>query len=771
MVPLYSDDTGRIPSAYRRALLDQFTNVGSLQKQLSYLKLYASTFSHPIAITALAPRFLASPNSDALFDLALKRSTDADGDIALFHLLVDLNDEIRATNGIVLNTHIKNASAAKVTAYKQQKRARTLRPNPAGPYHWQVITQGNLSYFGVPTPCPPCIALFLDCTTPLDSYDFSLLKGVERVIVVPTSFDFTDERIETLGNSLEEVGISKAKIEVQSCLRTRMAPYSEAETEVSAFCDRVSEKLFRFAATAAERTSPLHPAIRKTLSLNLSDGLYRAAQSYVATLKIAHSLRDANADIGFVTTNHDYAGALSLLRPCWLVSHRVPPQSALSPTAPPLLNKELLLTTAMLDLKPEIDAAVARYFASPTKRPQIIIATNTRMATYRKAVDIVQPELSSYFEVLKLDFAPQKQEKTASLNSDEYLYGLLRKCDERLALTAKNTIRILLSRSLNDMEVGGLPARFVYRTLSAAAVRLCESQISLFREFSVLRSHFSKAPPALLLAIPGRVAQVRCAIQAAKAEGVPTADLQCLFVSRMPRYRAPITDHVLAMDRQTARLYTEHFGVEAEDIEVVGSLLLDDELASIKTKNMKKTAAMRPEFTKNCDVFTYALQTLPEATLFSWTQALATALSKRKDVALCIKLHPGHSASLREKLKTLLSDFPNLPSRTYHNTPLTDVLGFSDVLLTHYSNVGITARAMGIPVLSLPAPDGLQGIDLSELGISTPVNSEEDLNEKLGLALTGNQASPYFSENLEMGDGAALSRVLKAIRAAAELTS
>jgi hypothetical protein len=243
------------------------------------------------------------------------------------------------------------------------------------------------------------------------------------------------------------------------------------------------------------------------------------------------------------------------------------------------------------------------------------------------------------------------------------------------------------------------------------------------RARALLRSYC----PDFVCAYPGADLAARVLVGAAREIGIPTFDVQSIFISGHPRVRAhwsDTADYIMAMDSGFAKTLIETMGWRADHVIVTGSPRLD---AAVQSKlDLDKPVARRrfPQLREGAHVVSYFTQFSQRDTSLNAVATLASAAADIPGLEIAIKLHPrlqAHEVAQIEDFVANLSQevrcFVLKSGNSY------DLIRASDVVVTHYSNIALEAAVLQRPVMLfnlerefLPPP-----MNIGEWGIGAPV--------------------------------------------------
>ncbi|MDD2869325.1 hypothetical protein [Neomegalonema sp.] len=241
-----------------------------------------------------------------------------------------------------------------------------------------------------------------------------------------------------------------------------------------------------------------------------------------------------------------------------------------------------------------------------------------------------------------------------------------------------------------------------------------------------LKGLFKTSPPALLLAQPTRNIPNRIIAQTAQDCGVKVVEAMSVYMSRMPRYRRPAADLVLAIDTFSEDLLTGHFGMSPDQVRIIGSLRFEEgrqRLAQIPTNPFVKPGEKT--------IMVVTQNTVLDSNLAILWQSL-NLLRKMKlpEMRLVVKMHPvepeHHGLAyaqeinrfkLQSQVRVTRNDDPYLLAQA------------STLVVSKFSNLILEAAALGVP-----------GLVLAEKNSPLPVPFD-----KMGVAIIAEPGAPFLN--------------------------
>jgi len=283
--------------------------------------------------------------------------------------------------------------------------------------------------------------------------------------------------------------------------------------------------------------------------------------------------------------------------------------------------------------------------------------------------------------------------------------------------------------------------------------------------------------PDFVFAYPGAHIYARLLVSAARDFGVPTFDVQSVFISEYPRnvvHWTDTADTIMAMDERFARTLREDIGWPSERVLVTGTPRLDV-LVENKLRLSRKDARNRfPELTGSPKVVSFFTQFSQKGGNVEILDALLRMTRSRRDVHVVAKLHP----RLKDHEIAEIADCARAADgrcTVIRAGDSYDLIRASDVVVTKYSNIALEAAVLDRPVMlfNFAREHFDPPLDLQNWGIGEPVYDyaygERLLKALLrGLGSSGRRArarqAAFFAESPQHRDGRALARIVSAVR-------
>ena len=751
-LPLYMNDHARIASLYAWSLLTLFQlPQSSLQTKLKYLNKFSKNFSLPVSIGRLAETLYTDPRGKE-FDQYFKSQYSL-GKISQNTLDV-YNRALKAAIRIPQDSLVKPQSSSEKLKFPKRPILvigfAQLCFNEKAIAHidkFQLSSHYRHDDYGH--------AVLILPLGKLENASLDALSDFKRITVMPQSAYDSKSITARLINQLGP----DTRIDFYDPTSHHAAPYSAGNKYISGFCDKLADKILNNGLKNKAVRHFIPKRLYQDVSLMVSDVIYRPVQRFYAALR-AVEVCAGNAPIFYVgpATSLPRTFARSTANPVFVMTHGTEvetDQDVLSGNIPKEARKQVIK-----DIRRTFKYLAARSFAASPKidtsgERHIYLATNTHSSSYRQAVALITESLSQIAPVSVFDYA-------APIGFQKNVQASLTPCLHNALLSSRSSDITLISQyiHLNDMiapehlALGQFPAYEMKELIVQALERDLGAIIGNILLFHKISERLSLTKNAILLQCPGRFGNIRCVGHAFEKAGHPTIDVQALFVTEMARYRPPMAEHMTVIDSFSKDLYMDQWNIEKEKITPIGSILLDQDLnLALKSDAASLKKNLLSGIQKK--VITYASQPLPEAEILEAIRALANYMKGQKDTHLCVKLHPAQNQYIQDSIQALLKDsLRDHTSFTVLKKPaFWQVMPFTDILISYFSNVCLMAPRFNTPVITLPTSVPIPAITLAHMGLAEHVADFEKLGpviESLYSRTDTNFHKDYLSKNPHM---------------------
>jgi len=598
----------------------------------------------------------------------------------------------------------------------------------------------------------------------IEQADMGALKGFRHITVMPQSrFDFKHIKSH-LHNALGQDVI----INLYEPTARHAAPYSAGNVYISGFCDSLANQSLKTALTNRAVRTFIPNTLREDVSLMISDVIYRPVQTFYATLRAVETC-GKDSPIFYVGPAKSLPRTLARngTNPVFVMTHGTSVE-----TDHDILHQRLDRNSkkqVIADIRRTFKYLVARSLAAApnidlSKSKHIYLATNTWSSTYAKAAELISKKLETIAPVSVFDYA-------APAGLQQNIQASLTPCLHNALHSTRSSDISLISQYINmaDMispealAIGTFPALEMKELLVKALESELGAIIGNILLYRKIKDKLDKTSNALLVQCPGRYGNIRCLGHAFQKAGFPTLDVQALFVTEMARYRPPMADHMTVIDSFAEDLYTSQWNISLENMTPIGSVLLDEDIKSAlagEAPVLKRTHLTGTQKT----VISYASQPLPDQEVMEAIKALANYMKNQSDKHLCVKLHPAQDEVTLSMIENYLRN--NLTDPTTYTVlkkpSFSEVMPFTDILISYFSNVCLLAPAFKTPVITLPTSVPIPAVTLAHMGLATHVEDYAALGSTIKSLLKPSKTNlykEYLSKNPHMTQLSSLDRL------------
>jgi hypothetical protein len=234
--------------------------------------------------------------------------------------------------------------------------------------------------------------------------------------------------------------------------------------------------------------------------------------------------------------------------------------------------------------------------------------------------------------------------------------------------------------------------------------------------YKIYEEVFKSYKPQAILASPSRTVEARGAIEAGNKNKIPTFDLQGGTIVASNRYWASNAKYMLCTEKFSYGIYKDFFSLKKENIFLVGSPRLDNDMEVYKK---------RRELKKDKIKILIALQTLSSEINTKIVKTCEDAILGFNNVELYISFHPADSISNRK----LVLERKKSSTKVSDKKTLEELID-TNICITYFSTIGLEAFALGCDVIALNVIDKENWIfRLSDIGVAKEAYSSEELRE------------------------------------------
>ena len=766
-VPLYMNDHARIASLYAWSLLALLQSASlSNTKRFQYLQLFAKNFSLPISIGRLAETLYADPNREAFEDYCNRRLSTGNLTPHTRRVLARLP---LALSRIPKDSNIKENSFRERFFYPK----RPVLDAVFAKLTFNSTATSLVDKFILTSHYKPNAqneAILILPLGKLGRADIEALKGYQHITVMPQkACDFKQVKTQ-----LQNILGRNVEILFYEPKARHAAPYSAGNVYISGFCDDLAAQTLDFALKNRAVRNFIPKALHNDVSLMISDVIYEPVQTFYATLR-AIETQGHNIPIFYVGPAKALPRTLARSRknPIFVMTHGTSVETdrdIINHSQDRKSNKHIIkdirrtfkyLSARSLAAAPTIDMSAS---------PHIYLATNTWSPTYAKAAELITEKLSEIAPVSIFDYA-------APAGLHKNIQASLTPCLHNALLSSRSSDISLISQYINlagmispeTLALGEFPAFEMKELLIKALEKELGAILGNILLYKELTAQLQKASNAVLIQCPGRFGSIRCLGHAFQAAELMTIDVQALFVGEMARYRPPMTEHMTVIDSYAKDFYTQQWNISSDNITTIGSILLDEDIkAALKGDRIALKQSHLSAVKET--VITYASQTLPDREVIKTIKYLAQYMKQHgHGKHLCVKLHPAQDHVTQAMIENFLKDTfaDNTCYTVIKNAPFSDIMPFTDILISYFSNVCLLAPAFKKPVITLSTSIPAPAMTLEQMGLATHVKDYDTLSQTIEKLLKNSEDDfykGYLTKNPHMTDVSALDRLSSIVK-------
>jgi len=328
--------------------------------------------------------------------------------------------------------------------------------------------------------------------------------------------------------------------------------------------------------------------------------------------------------------------------------------------------------------------------------------------------------------------------KTRSMRRRGYL---LRAGAAYLRREARTRIRRRALLALPDVALAAYEAQA--KPLEAAALRATAHRIRPFLSRTLpdmlatirrLRREIARRPPDRIVCLPGRDWAARAACLIGQETGIPSYDIQTVFLGPHSRLVLTAASFHVALETYSADLLHAFFAMPRERILLGAGLRLAAEIRTVLAATATYGPGARPRML-------FAASPILDDCL-PVAAALVEAARTVPDLAVSIRLHPATPAEHRAAYELLIRERGPGAADISAEPDMALDIARSDLIATRFSNVGLAAALAGKPVLSCEFGDAPLPVSLSVMGIGARVSGPDGVAATLADWRTG---GPIFA--------------------------
>ena len=228
--------------------------------------------------------------------------------------------------------------------------------------------------------------------------------------------------------------------------------------------------------------------------------------------------------------------------------------------------------------------------------------------------------------------------------------------------------------------------------------------------------------PAYMVVLPGRdfIAQTACLV--GREAGIPSFDVQTVFVGPRSRYKPTKADVQFTIETQSQELFTTYFGLPVEKTALTGCAkvgLVQDQARRLDRVQVRQSIQVE----EKCLLVFAGSPFLEEDRPI--LAAIAEGLSKWPEAHLGIRLHPTADDTFMSYCEKLSVANPAISILRALDLPQTLVA--ADIMITRFSNVGLEAALLGCDVIACNFTNEPHPISLDRMGVAQVANNRGEL--------------------------------------------
>ncbi|MEQ9124499.1 MAG: hypothetical protein RIM80_18250, partial [Alphaproteobacteria bacterium] len=289
---------------------------------------------------------------------------------------------------------------------------------------------------------------------------------------------------------------------------------------------------------------------------------------------------------------------------------------------------------------------------------------------------------------------------------------------EARALLRRRALNALPDVALASFEKEAGPLETAALRATAGRIRpfLTRTLPHMLATVRRLRREIARRPPDRIVCLPGRDWVARAACLIGQEAGVPSYDIQTVFIGPHTRLVPTAASFQVALETYSAELFHGFFEMPRARILLGGGLRLAAEVQAIKA-----TGAAGGTGTGARPRVLFAASPILDDCL-PVAAALIEAAREVPDLLVSIRLHPATPAEHRAAYERLIRERGSAVADISAEPDMALDIARSDLVATRFSNVGLAAALAGKPVLSCEFGDEPLPVSLSEMGIAAPVS-------------------------------------------------
>lgn len=246
-----------------------------------------------------------------------------------------------------------------------------------------------------------------------------------------------------------------------------------------------------------------------------------------------------------------------------------------------------------------------------------------------------------------------------------------------------------------------------------------------------LTEYLRTTPPKCVVTLPGRMISARSATLIARSMGLPVIDLQAFYISEHPRYYYSLADTYLGITTDQVEIYRKKTPPPTQSIHTVGSIMISEQIRGAADTTYESAREMFG-VPSGAKLIVYAAQNAQGADGDDAVTAVVRAHLQLPGTQLIVKLHPKtpeHDALEITRKISLITTADTV--RVTKEGDLYRMMRAADLVLTQFSNVGLEAAVLGLPVISVNFSGKDYIVDPFRIGIAERAESPDAIVVKM----------------------------------------
>jgi hypothetical protein len=317
---------------------------------------------------------------------------------------------------------------------------------------------------------------------------------------------------------------------------------------------------------------------------------------------------------------------------------------------------------------------------------------------------------------------------------------------------------------------------FSFEALSVIANRLRLAYPTHLIGLARARAIVKTFCPEFVFAYPGAHVYARLLVAAARDFGIPTFDVQSLFISRHPRnivHWSDTADVIMAMDNQFASTLREYMNWPSDRVVVTGTPRLDVLIATKGELTRESARSGFSDLSPTARIVSFFTQNGQKRDNVRILEALVQMTHDIEDVQIVTKMHP---RSTSDEIAVIKDFVARVGGRCIivNRGDTFNLIRASDVIATKYSNIALEGAVLDRPVLLFNFDREQFDPNLETWGVGEPIYAFPHGRRLLKAILKGGRGraakarrhqQAFFERNPQYKDGRATERIMNVVKA------